>query len=183
MKKMPTIFERDTENRSLVTEVYHKDCQWVKDGEGDATKKYDGTCCLVRDRKLYKRREVKDGKVTPKEFELADFDPITKKKMGWIPVTDEKNDQWHREAFSNFPDIDNGTYELLGPKVQGNPESHPIHILFSHSGAKRYYDCPRDFDGLKEWFVGKDIEGIVFHHGDGRMAKIKKKDFGLKRKE
>jgi hypothetical protein len=26
----------------------------------------------------------------------------------------------------------------------------------------------------------KDIEGIVWHHPDGRMVKIKKKDFGYK---
>ena len=42
-------------------------------------------------------------------------------------------------------------------------------------------DCPRDFDGLKEWLTTKDMEGIVFHHPDGRMCKIKKTDFGLKR--
>jgi len=38
-------------------------------------------------------------------------------------------------------------------------------------------------EGLREWFKGRDIEGLVFHHPDGRMAKIKKRDFGLKRKE
>jgi hypothetical protein len=40
---------------------------------------------------------------------------------------------------------------------------------------------PRDFDGLRTWLAGKDIEGIVWHHPDGRMAKIKLRDFGLKR--
>lgn len=40
---------------------------------------------------------------------------------------------------------------------------------------------PRDFDGLRAWLDGKDIEGIVFHHPDGRMAKIKLRDFGLRR--
>jgi hypothetical protein len=29
--------------------------------------------------------------------------------------------------------------------------------------------------------AGKDIEGIVWHHSDGRMAKIKLRDFGHKR--
>jgi hypothetical protein len=33
-------------------------CQWVFDGEGVATRKYDGACCMVRDGKLYKRREL-----------------------------------------------------------------------------------------------------------------------------
>jgi hypothetical protein len=40
---------------------------------------------------------------------------------------------------------------------------------------------PRDFDGLREYLAGKDIEGIVWHHSDGRMAKIKLRDFGHKR--
>lgn len=50
-----------------------------------------------------------------------------------------------------------------------------------HSGAKIYDDVPRDFDGIKAWLSGKDIEGLVFHHPDGRMGKIKLRDFGLKR--
>jgi hypothetical protein len=29
--------------------------------------------------------------------------------------------------------------------------------------------------------AGQDMEGIVFHHPDGRKAKIKKRDFGQKR--
>jgi hypothetical protein len=35
---------------------------------------------------------------------------------------------------------------------------------------------------LKAYLAYKDIEGIVWHHSDGRMVKIKGKDFGLKRK-
>ena len=42
-------------------------------------------------------------------------------------------------------------------------------------------DVPRTFDALREWMKSKDIEGIVFHHSDGRMAKIKKRDYGQKR--
>jgi hypothetical protein len=34
---------------------------------------------------------------------------------------------------------------------------------------------------LREWLLDRDIEGLVFHHPDGRMAKIKLRDFGLKR--
>lgn len=59
MKKIPTIFERDWNgDRSRVTRVPNPACQWVFDGEGVATRKYDGACCMVRDGKLYKRREL-----------------------------------------------------------------------------------------------------------------------------
>ena len=51
----------------------------------------------------------------------------------------------------------------------------------AHSAAERYHDVPRTFDGLREWLHDRDIEGLVFHHPDGRMAKIKLRDFGMKR--
>jgi len=35
---------------------------------------------------------------------------------------------------------------------------------------------------LRDWIKPLDIEGLVFHHPDGRMAKIKKRDFGFRRK-
>ena len=59
MKKIPTIFERDWNgDRSRVTPRANPACQWVFDGEGVATRKYDGACCMVRDGKLYMRREL-----------------------------------------------------------------------------------------------------------------------------
>ena len=181
MKKTPTIFNRNLENMKEVLNTKHKDCEWVFRGEGTATRKYDGTCCLVKEGKLWKRREVKQGKRVPENFELVDHDKVTGKSVGWVPVTDEGEDVWHRAAFvrGSYPD---GTYELCGPKVQGNPEGLTEHILIPHKEATVYSDVVRTFDGLKSFFSDKDIEGIVFHHPDGRMAKIKKRDFGLARK-
>jgi hypothetical protein len=72
------------------------------------------------------------------------------------------------------------TYELCGTKINGNNEKLLTHILIRH-GKTKFVDCPRTFEEIKEWFKGKDIEGIVWHHEDGRMVKIKKKDFGMKR--
>ena len=43
-------------------------------------------------------------------------------------------------------------------------------------------DFPRTYDQIKDALENTDIEGIVWHHPDGRMVKIKKKDFGFKRK-
>ena len=33
--------------------------------------------------------------------------------------------------------------------------------------------------GLKDWLSAPHYEGLVWHHPDGRMAKIKRRDFGL----
>jgi hypothetical protein len=184
MKKIPTVFERDWNgDRSRVVDQVHAGCEWVLDGEGTATRKVDGTCCLVRDGKLYKRRELRKGEQAPADFEQADFDAETGKTVGWMPVTDDPSDRYHREAWERAGIILDGTYELIGPKVQGNPEHASASLLVRHGDgtAGQLYGVPRTFDGLKEWFAGKDIEGIVFHHPDGRMAKIKLRDFGIKR--
>ena len=179
MKKIPTIFVRNPENMKEVLDRHNPDCEWVFDGEGAATRKYDGTCCKVEDGKLWKRREIKPGKHAPTEFIEEQLDKNTGKRVGWMPVDcADKQDQYHCEAFDGQPD---GTYELCGPKMQGNPEKHEKHILVPHAEAEEYLDCPRDMKGLKLWLADKDIEGIVWHHPDGRMAKIKKRDFNLPR--
>lgn len=181
MKKIPTLFVRDwAGNPSRVVNQVHEGCEWVLAGEGVATRKYDGTCCMIREGKLYKRREIRRGEPTPLDFETADYDDETGKTVGWVPVGDGPEDRWHREAMGDnkYPD---GTYELLGPKVQGNPEGFAFHILQPHAAAWKFIDAPRDFANLRNWFLTKNIEGIVFHHLDGRMAKIKLRDFGLRR--
>jgi hypothetical protein len=180
MKKTPTIFKRNPENMKEIVPEPHPDCDWVFSGEGVATRKYDGTCCLIENGKYFKRREISKGKKTPDNFVLADYDETTGKTVGWIPVDfDAAEDLWHKEAFEGG--LTDGTYELLGPKVQGNLEKYEKHILLKHSNAEVYLDVPRDFNSLAEWLKDKDIEGLVFHHPDGRMAKIKKRDFGQNR--
>lgn len=182
MKKIPTIFERDWDgDRSRVVDKPHPDCGWVFDGEGVATRKYDGTSCLVRDGKLYKRREIKAGQIAPPDFEVATVDEETGKTVGWVPVGDGAEDRWHREAFAEAGGYSDGTYELLGPKIQGNVEQRTKHVLQSHAMARTYPTAPRTFNGLCAWLSSYDIEGLVFHHPDGRMAKIKLRDFGLRR--
>jgi Family of unknown function (DUF5565) len=178
MNKIPTIFIRDMSRQpALVTPEWNPDALWVRDGQGVATCKYDGTSCLVRDGKLYKRRELRAGDKAPPDFESLGTDENTGKTVGWVPVGDGPDDRWHRDAFTGTED--SGTYELMGPKVQGNKSKFPDHVLVRHMTAERF-DAPRDFDGLKAWLTEHNVEGLVWHHPDGRMAKIKRRDFGLK---
>ena len=182
MRKIPTIFQRDWGgDRSRVVDEPHPECAWVFAGEGVATRKLDGTCCLVRAGALLKRRELRRGEHPPVGFEQEGHDPDTGKTVGWMPVGEGPEDRWHREAFGDgFAD---GTYELLGPKVQGNPERADRHVLVAHSDPALVLldPVPRDFAGLAAWLGGRDLEGLVFHHPDGRMAKVKLRDFGFKR--
>jgi len=178
MKKIISLFQRNYETDKLVRNEVVPGAEWVIAGEGVATRKWDGTCCLIRDRKLYKRYDAKKGKVPPANFEPAqDYDPITGHMPGWIPVGDGPEDQWHREGLANtLGPLEDGTYELIGPKLQGNPEHAKEHYLIRH-GCEKYESVPRDFDGIKGWLGEREIEGIVWHHPDGRMVKIKRKDF------
>lgn len=178
MKKIPTLFVRDEgTNRKYVKNEVIDGCQWVLDGEGVATRKYDGTCCMLRDGVLYKRREVKKGKPTPPGFEQEDYDETTGKTVGWLLVGDGPEDALARETYTaNVVSLD-GTYELCGPKVNGNPEGFNAHYLVPHNEAELLPDAPRDFDSLATWLGSHSFEGIVWHHPDGRMVKLKKRDF------
>lgn len=195
MRKIPTIFVRDWDGElgppaRFVTKEPHPDAAWVFAGEGIPTKKLDGTSCLVRDGKLYKRHEVRPGKATPDSFKEVERDTETGKVIGWIPVGQGPEDKWHRQAFDAFEVLPpDGTYELIGPKVQGNPEDANTHQLVAHSRYEGTYidhaeeleNVPTDYDGLREYLNGGGMEGVVWHHPDGRMAKIKAKDFGVPR--
>lgn len=177
MQKIISLFQRNYDGDRLVRDEIVPGAEWVQAGEGVATHKHDGTCCLVRNGRLFKRHEVKKGKKPPENFEAASgVDANTGKQQGWVPVGDGPEDRWHREAFADQPD---GTYELCGPKVQGNPESLESHELIAHGSVT--VEAPRTFAELRDWFTDRDIEGVVWHHPDGRMVKIKAKDFGIKR--
>ena len=143
---------------------------------------------MVRKGLLYKRYEVKEGRTPPTAFiAAADPDPKTGKQPGWLPATDKPDDRWLMEAWRNAEgDLPDGTYELVGPKIQSNREEYPNHQLVSHNSTElrlenQREDVPRDFEGLRHYLTHAGIEGIVWHHEDGRMVKIKARDFGIKR--
>jgi hypothetical protein len=178
--KIPTIFVRDMSKQpTLVLNAWVAGTEWVRDGEGIATRKYDGTSCLVRNRKLYKRRELRQNDAVPPDFESLGFDENTGKTVGWVPIGDGPEDRWHREAWGDVHNFVDGTYELMGPKIQGNKDGFIEHMLIPH-GCNRIAEVPRTFEGLKGWLAANVVEGVVWHHSDGRMAKIKRRDFGLK---
>jgi hypothetical protein len=181
MKKIISLFKRDYEGNHQVYDEVVPGAEWVLAGEGTATQKHDGTCCLIKEGALFKRYTLKKGKTAPEYFCAAtEVDERTGKQEGWVLCNrNDPSDKYHFEAFKDQAD---GTYELCGPKIQGNPEDLDRHILLPH-GVITLAGVPNTFEGIREYLTGKDYEGIVWHHPDGRMVKIKKKDFGLKRKD
>lgn len=184
MKKIASLFKRDYEgNRQVLNEVV-EGSEWVTNGEGVATVKWDGTCCKVKDGILYKRYQHKEGNSAPDGFILEQivsqqdrFGKIITKHFGWLKVTDIPSDKYHNKA--SLKGLENGTYELVGEKIQNNPHKLNSYVLIRH-GDVVLKDCPRDFEGLKTFLEHENIEGIVWHHPDDRMVKIKKRDFGFK---
>lgn len=176
MRKIPTLFVRDPGNVSRVLPEVHPACGWVLDGEGAATRKYNGTCVMHDGAAWWARREVRPGRKAPAGYVPLSTDPATGKVVGWEPIEQSAFAKFHAEALSNgdYP-WEPGTYELIGPKINGNPERAPIHQLVEHASAQ-ILDAPRNFKSLALYLRDLPYEGIVWHHPDGRMAKLKKRD-------
>lgn len=182
MEKIKSLFQRNYEGDRLVTPEIVPGSEWVLNGEGVATRKWDGTACMVKDGVLYKRYDAKKGKTPPDGFIPAqEPDEVTGHWPGWVKVGEGKEDKWFWDAKNllHVLNLPNATYELVGSKINGDPEKLGFHTLIAH--GKEILNAPRTYEELKEWFKDKDIEGIVWHHPDGRMVKIKKRDFGYKR--
>lgn len=176
MKKIPTIYLRDERDRTHVTGEINPVCQWVFDGEGVATRKFDGTCVMKDENGMWwARREVKKGKPAPVGFQLEDYDEITGKQQGWMLIDDSPFHKFWVEAVSNHASYSPGTYELIGPKINGNPEKVSIHALVPHGYFLIEFPEKSPID-LIGFCRERGYEGIVWHHPDGRMAKLKVRD-------
>ncbi len=183
MEKIPTIFDRGPNFK--VTNKVRTGCEWVFAGEGEATEKVDGTNI---------RLTLRSGEIVRIE-KRRNPTKVQKKKGivdGWYIDADEygAEDKWIVEAarstdVSNWPDGEHSC-EALGPKIQGNALGldHFICVPFNMD-IPSFDGVPRSFAGFKAFLERVDsklvpghlAEGIVFHHPDGRRAKIKRKDF------
>lgn len=182
MKKIPTLFERIYNNHRVIgiTDTVTPGMEWVLDGEGVATVKYDGACCAIIGGELYKRYDAKKGKKPPEgAIPCCDPDPVTGHWPHWVKC-DENNpaDKWFFAAFENrVGSFGDGTYEAIGEHFQGNPYCLSGDGL-EHHGAKVVY-VERTFDGIKQYLTDHWIEGIVFWKDGQPQCKIKRTDFGL----
>ena len=185
MKKIPTLFLRDPSNPLTVISELNSACYWVARGEGIATIKWDGQPILLQDGLMYKRYtgDLKGYSGNPLGAiwcgEEEDTTPIW-----WVIVTYGNEDKHIRAAMERqrlWSKSNNGTYEIVGPNFCHNREKQDKDVLIKHVNNGNFRGVPTNFADLVEWIRSFDIEGIVWHHPDGRMAKIKKSDLGLRR--
>jgi len=191
VKKIPRVFKMDPNNKALCLPEPTPGCEWVLAGEGIATRKYDGTSCLIRTAlgsihpQLYKRYDAKNGKTPPEGWTPCEEAPdeVTGHWPGWLLVSETAPEDWmHRAVFEGTMSMpitayEDGTYELCGPKLGKNPEKLERYVLIRH--GQNIHEVFRDYDGIRGYLAITEIEGLVFHHPDGRMAKIRRKDFGF----
>lgn len=187
MKKIPTLFEREflPKHKVITKPNVVKGFEWVLEGVGVATVKYDGSCCAVIEGVFYKRYDAKGKNIPAGAIKCQDEpDPITGHFPCWVKC-DRSNpaDKWFWNAFDNTNDIANGTYEAIGKHFQGNPYNLDTDHLIRH--GQTIIQLPdRSFQGIKQYLAerannGKGIEGIVFWKGGAPRCKIKCSDFGI----
>jgi hypothetical protein len=182
MEKIPTLFERD--DRFRVIDQPRAECAWVFEGAGIGTEKLDGTNVrlTVRSGTLVRTEKRRNPSKLQKKQGIVD---------GWYVDTAEgAEDKWIRDAAANtdvsgWPDGEHPC-EALGPRIQGNPLGLDEHLCVPFNReAPVLGEVPRSYGELwdflstldSQYSPGHLAEGIVFHHPDGRRAKIKRKDF------
>ncbi len=184
MKKLSTLFKKDPDNLGRVINEINPENEWViKEGMGFPTRQLDGTACAIIEGELYKRFDLKEGRsLPPNSIPCQEADEKSGHHPHWIKCEREDNsNKWHFAAFDVLEDKEDGTYELCGKKVNGNPECISGHELIKH-GSESLFIGALSFESIRKYLTEKDIEGIVFHHReDDRMCKIRKSDFGIRR--
>lgn len=188
MKKIPTLFKREFEGHTIVRvlpELSDESLQWVLDGEGIATVKWDGSCCAIIDGKFYVRYDAKNGKPIPENAIKCqeEADPITGHMPCWLPA--DRSNPGHKWYFSalDLTKYDETqlehfrTYEVIGKHFNGNMYNLDYDTLIPH--GVDIIEVPRTFDGIRDYLRDNFIEGIVFWKDGEPKCKIKRSDFGF----
>lgn len=160
MQKIPTIFVRDPKPKCTpVTEVPNPECEWVFNYIGTPYRKLDGINVKIEGGKPYTRiKPIGD-------YTEADYEPCSNKFV--------------EQAYRGEPD---GIYEAIGYGIRENKEKcewpQLVRIWPKPDQLLRILDEPRrTYRAIMGYLATQNIEGIVYHHPDGRMAKIKATDF------
>lgn len=182
MPKLDSPFIRSGDDYLVINEI-NPEYEWVfEDDSVTCQEKLDGTNVSI---------VIENGKVSrvfnrTNEIDLLDDSPV----MEAVRAS-------YKRGYCRFAD---GQYfgEAVGPRIQGNKYKLseciwlPFNTYFAkHLTYKTWGKYPKDFETISAWF--KDglfplfsashgdkegfVEGVVFHHTDGRMAKLRRDMF------
>lgn len=176
---------REIDGAFVVTPEIDPDYAWVFEDEGvTCQEKLDGTNVSII---------IEKGKIT-QVFNRENCMDIWSDHPAILAVRKS-----YSHGYCNFTD---GQYfgEAIGDRIQGNPYKLkgnlwlPYQTYFAkHLTYKSWGKYPKDFDTISAWFkndllplfyLSKNngdktgfVEGVVFHHPDGRMAKLRRDMF------
>lgn len=210
MKKIPTLFVRNHNTGYVIPEL-NPEAAWVMEKAYPALRKYDGTCVgnfLVVNGEVRTHKGVGSGEVQNKEdisniwmarhttvgrmrhpenFIEEEFDARTGKTFGWVPIEQSSFYKFFLEANEDLETEYLGTYELCGPKINGNPEGFKKHKLVFHNAAEQLANInvldihemsvEEAYEALKHTLGYMPVEGAIFKSPLNWMAKLKRKDF------
>lgn len=187
MKKILMIYKRDGDKvlNEYIDEFKNYDKTKLK-----VSVKLDGTSCMWKNGHLYKRYDNKKNKKPEKDWIFCYKND--KHNIYWVPVTTK--DKWHMEAVY---DLLNGwkpeeaTYELVGPKINGNKHHAHKHELVKHkelildditfAPVKTKHDWIDLMEYVDRTLPTVNIEGFVLWDIEKMepMFKIRKRDLGV----
>lgn len=182
MPKLDSPFVRKGDNYTVIPEI-NPGYEWVFEDDGvTCQEKLDGTNVSI---------VIENGKLIRVFNRENEMDMLSK-----VPVMEAVRNAYER-GYCNFTD---GQHfgEAVGEKIQANPYklTEAIWLPYStyfvkHLTYKTWGQYPKDFETISAWF--KDglfplfaaskgdkegfVEGVVFHHPDGRMAKLRRDMF------
>lgn len=203
MQKIPLLFKTDEQRKYVIPEV---NVEAVFEEPTIAHRKYDGTCMYFDGLSWFSRRSIRIFDDTPEGFQLVEVDTTTNKGFGWEPVVNSPFFKFWQEAMIKQPmdcDIldtrdgmyESDTYELLGPKINNNPEQVKGHRLMPHGRAQQLGDIQmleldlvqdpeQAYAELKRVLFYLPVEGVVFKNRDLKpLAKLRRKDFDFEQEE
>lgn len=178
----PFVREKNEKGEYAVTSVIEEDYEWVfENSEVKAVEKLNGTNVSVY---------IQDGIITGIWNRTARIPFFNRGKEHIIDSVREA----YKRKYTEFLTDGQQFGECIGPKINGNPYKLDkiLWVPFSRLQAKYYYKSwgkyPKTFDAISEWFKelmplfgqkydSEYVEGIVFTHSDGRMAKLRRDMF------
>lgn len=195
MRKIPMLFsmEFDEKGNRIVTHTMNPVTRNLLENAHDvvATLKKDGTAVMLDENgNWFSRRCVKPGKKAPEGFIPLETDENTSKTFGWEPAENNSFNKMLTKAINNAEgELTAGTYELVGPKINGNPENVDRETLLRH-GEHHAEGFPSvedilTFEGdlyehLEPIFVDfkeRGIEGVVWWADGTPVVKLRVTDF------
>jgi len=195
MKKIPTIFQKNPENLGRVMNTP------PMEGIHHFKIKIDGTACMIKDGKPYCRYDAKLFRKKKGKIITYTIDEVKSKlpngaipcqepdeKSGhwphWVPVEEDNPSQKYiLEGFLNLKEKVDGTYECIGPKLQGNPHNEDKHHWIPHFSEKLIFDVDNvSFSYFENLFKDFSFEGFVaYNEKQEPIGKIRRNDFGYEK--